>query len=637
MLHFPALVFPGILLLAQVAGGRASLQVEPEQTLWRAQALQQAGDLEGAIEQYQAFLAQHPEAAEARVSLGNAYASIGHYQEAIIQYERALEIGGLRDPTGTNYALGRVYLQMAEFEKARHVLAQVVSERSKDKEAIQLLASCYFNLGEWQKVIDLISPLESELEQSPTLTYLLGSALLEGGQVERGTTLVETALKDTDWAEARSRLEARSDWLSRLARRGRALMEKGDYPGAAKHLKRAIALDPKVPSLNATYGKLLRIMNRHDDANQAFLRELEINPDDYDANLNHGLYLFENEQKYEEALARFERALRTRPGDAAVRFHIGLVYNSSNRIEEALQTIKGVVEEHPNFLEGQVTLTGLYYRLGREEEAERHRLAAERLRTSKDGQHLIRLGQLSQASELFERQKKADQSDPEPYFYEGMALWQTQKWQGAVAEFKEAVRLDRDNPKYTIYYSNALAQSGQQDLARAALEFLGRDRWQQLDPRQAWILADTYYQIGEHDQVLQVLDFLAEQDPEDARVDLMRGHIHLLKGDYERARASAEGSIRRQPDNSRAYSLLGTARYKLGDRPGAKEAFLKAVDQDPDNPGHLRKLGALYLELGEYEPAIKYLERAIPAAANYPDIHRLLERAYQARGTASKK
>ncbi len=83
--------------------------------------------------------------------------------------------------------------------------------------------------------------------------------------------------------------------------------------------------------------------------------------------------------------------------------------------------------------------------------------------------------------------------------------------------------------------------------------------------------------------------------------------------------------------------MLGTARYRLGDRPGAKEAFLKAVDQDPDNPDHLRKLGALYLELGEHENAIKYLERARPAAANSPVIHRLLERAYQAGGTGSKK
>ncbi len=246
-------------------------------------------------------------------------------------------------------------------------MSGIVQERPENREALQLLASSHFRLGEGEKVIELLSPLEPELGESPELAYLLGVALVENGQVERGAPLVETGLQQTDSAEVRFML-------------GRALLEKGDYFGAASQLERAIALDPRVPSLNATYGKLLRTMTRHDEANEAFLRELEINPDDYDSNLFHGMYLSENEQKYDEALACFERALRTRPGDAGVRFQIGLVYNYANRIEEALQTVKEVVEELPDFLDGQVTLTGLYYRLGREEDAERHRVAAEGLR-----------------------------------------------------------------------------------------------------------------------------------------------------------------------------------------------------------------------------------------------------------------
>ncbi len=629
MLQIPAIAaLAGFLLLAQS---------EPEKALRRAVQLQQDGDLNGAIEQYQALLAQYPALAEARLKLGNAYASSGRYQDAVAQYEQALESGGLENPTATKYALGWARVRMADFARAKQVLVQVVADGSKGREALQLLASCHFNLGEWQEVIDLLAPLETELSQSPPLTYLLGVALEEDGRAEEGTPLVENALKDTDWPTSRFRSEMRADWLNRLARRGSELMENGDYPGAARHLERALTLDPRVPTLNATYGKLLRLMNRHDTANQAFLHELEINPDDYDANLYRGIFLFENEQKYDDALAHLQRALKARPGDADARFQMGLVYNSANRIEESVQTIKSVVDENPNFLEGHVTLAGLYFRLGREEEAERHRVAAERLRTSRDGQHLIKMGQISQATELFQRQKQADPSDPEPYFQEGMARWQEQDWQSAAAEFKEAVRLGNGNPKYAVYYSNALAQSGAHELAQPVVESLGRDRWPQLNSRQAWILGDTYFQMGEHNRVLQVLDFLAQREPKNARVDLMRGQIHLRKRDYEQARIFAEGSIRRQPYNDLAYSLLGTARYLLGDMPGAKEAFLKAVEQAPDDPNHLRKLGALYLELGETEPAIETLERARPAAARFPSINRLLERAYRARETGSKK
>ncbi|MCY3775694.1 MAG: tetratricopeptide repeat protein, partial [Candidatus Aminicenantes bacterium] len=155
MLHLPAITaLAGFLLLAQS---------EPEKALRRAVQLQQDGDLKGAIEQYQALLAQNPDLAEARVKLGDAYASSGRYQDAVAQYEQALESGGLENPAGARYALGLAHFRMADFERAKQVLVQVVAAGSKGRESLQLLASCHFNLGEWQKVIDLLSPLEMEL------------------------------------------------------------------------------------------------------------------------------------------------------------------------------------------------------------------------------------------------------------------------------------------------------------------------------------------------------------------------------------------------------------------------------------------------------------------------------------------
>ena len=630
MLHLRAFrVLGRWLLLVQVGVGGWALAQQgpdtPEQILRRAVEQQQAGDLEGAIRDYEAFLSRYPGAAEVRFTLGNAYGQTGKLQKAIAHYQQALQSGDLIDPTAARLTLGWTYFQAAEFEKARDLVAGVVKERPENRDALQLLASSYLRLGEWKKTIELLSPLESELVESPELSYVLGAALVENGQVSKGVSLVEAGLLQSDSAEVRLTL-------------GQALIENGDYFGALKHLERAIALDPGTPSLNATYGHLLRIMTRHDEANDAFLRELEINPDDYDSNRFHGIFLYKNEQKYEEALACFERALRARPGDVAVRFQIGLVYNYTNRIEEALQVVKGVVEEHPDFLDGQVALIGLYYRLGREEDAERHRAEAERLRANQDGQHLILQRQFSQAVELFERQKKANPSDPEPYFFKGMALSQAQDWPGAVAEFKEAVRLDPDNPSHAVSYANALARTGEPKLALASLDSLGKAPWKQLDPRLGWLLADTYYQTEEHDRALAVLDFLAGQDPENANVDLMRSQIRLGKGDFEGARESAEASLQSQPDNNApAHSVLGKARYQLGDKPAAKAAFLKAVDQDPTNPHHLRKLGALCLQMGDYEQAIKYLERARPAAADFPDIPRLLGNAYQARAHGAKK
>ncbi len=312
MLHLRAFrVLGRWLLLVQVGVGGWALAQQgpdtPEQILRRAVEQQQAGDLEGAIRDYEAFLSRYPGAAEVRFTLGNAYGQTGKLQKAIAHYQQALQSGDLIDPTAARLTLGWTYFQAAEFEKARDLVAGVVKERPENREALQLLASSYLRLGEWKKTIELLSPLESELVESPELSYVLGAALVENGQVSKGVSLVEAGLLQSDSAEVRLTL-------------GQALIENGDYFGALKHLGRAIALDPGTPSLNATYGHLLRTMTRHDEANDAFLRELEINPDDYDSNRFHGIFLYENEQKYEEALACFERALRARPGDVAVRF-----------------------------------------------------------------------------------------------------------------------------------------------------------------------------------------------------------------------------------------------------------------------------------------------------------------------------
>ena len=621
MLHLWTLrPLAGTLLLAQMTGGWAWSQNEtpaPEQILRRAGELQQAGDLEGAIEQYQVLLTQYPEAAEVRFGLGSTYAAMGNFRDAIPHFEQALQSGTLRDSSAARSILGWAYFQDAEFEKARDLLTETVREQPDNMEALQLLASSHLSLNENKKVIELLSPLESDLGRSPDLAFLLGTALIQDGQIERGGQLASTALQTRDSAEARLTL-------------GRARMMRVDLMGAVQELERALELNPRLPTLNSTYGKLLRVMTREDEANQAFLRELEISPDDYDSNLFHGIYVYDSQQDYEEALACFQRALRARPDEPAVRFQIGLVYNSMNRLDEALRTVREVVEEYPDFLEGQVTLTRLYYRLGREEDAERHHHIAQGLRTNRDGQQLIQQRQFSRAVDLFDHQIKADPTDPRPYFYSGMALGQMGDWSGAAGQLAEAVRLDSANSRYTIAYANALSRSGQREAASVAVSSFDQARLNELEPALLWLLSETYHRTGRQTEALQVLDVLAQNDPDDARVDLLRGQIYLVQGDFERARGFAERSIEGQPtNNALAYSILGAARYQLGDKEGAKQVLLQAVDQDPDNADYLGKLGAVCLELGENQEAIKYLERARPGAGDSREIARLLERAYQ--------
>ncbi|MFZ0428464.1 MAG: tetratricopeptide repeat protein, partial [Acidobacteriota bacterium] len=216
-----------------------------------------------------------------------------------------------------------------------------------------------------------LGPFEKTQGDDKALIYLLGTSLIYDGQTLRGQKLVDRIFSQGDSVEGHLIL-------------GTAQLLVKDYPAAAKEFEKALQLDPKCPSANGSYGLALKEMSRIDDAAVYFRRELEINPYDFDANLYLGIYLYKTEQKYDEAQALFERALGIRPGSPDARYHLGLVYLLKGDLQRALAILESVVKEVPDYMEGHAALTTLYYRLGRKEDAKRHRAIVERLRAERD-------------------------------------------------------------------------------------------------------------------------------------------------------------------------------------------------------------------------------------------------------------
>jgi Tfp pilus assembly protein PilF len=113
-------------------------------------------------------------------------------------------------------------------------------------------------------------------------------------------------------------------------------------------------------------------------AAEQFRKELELNPNDFEANLFLGV-LAKQEQKYDEAMARYRRALLVRPGNLGVRQQIGSLLLLTGSLHEALEVLEGVVKEAPSFPEAHVSLATLYYRLKRKEDGDRERAIVKEL------------------------------------------------------------------------------------------------------------------------------------------------------------------------------------------------------------------------------------------------------------------
>ena len=366
MNRFPASVVCLLVILSHARGRAAQDERSPQDLLKEAQSLQQAGKLDEAIADYRLILKTYPDVAPVRSDLGAALAGEGRYQEAIVEYERALQLQPLPQ-IRLNLALA--YYKADKLELAVDNLKKVHEQMPDDLRAAMLLADCYLRQGQNKDVIEVLDPLQAAHGDDMGLIYMLGTALVRDGQLARGQVIINRILKDGDSAESRLLL-------------GTTELAVHQPQAAVADLQKAIELDPKLVSAHSIYGRALMEAANPDEAQKAFRAELSINPNDFDSNLYLGVFL-KDEQRYDEALPYLQHALEVRPGDPGAQYQIAAVHLAKGDFSDAQRELEELVKASPDFLEAHVSLATLYYRLKRKEDGDRERAIVTKLTAEK--------------------------------------------------------------------------------------------------------------------------------------------------------------------------------------------------------------------------------------------------------------
>lgn len=335
---------------------------EADKLLAQAMELHQAGDLMGAVEGYEAALQLESDRPDIRSNLGAAYVRLGRFNDAVAQYQKAL---ALADNPAIRFNLGLVFYKSNRIEDAVQVLQQVLAADASNGPASLLLADCLLQTGRDQDVIDLLTPREGQFGDDLAYAYLLGTALVRHGEAQRGQAFIDRIFQKGDSAEGRLLM-------------GIALMAQRDYPAALPELAKAVELNPALPSVHVQFGRALLGSGDQQAAAREFRRELERNPNDFQANLQLGI-LYKNEKRFDEALLCLQRAESVRPGDVGLRHAMAAVHLGTGDVERAREELERVVKDAPAFIDGHVLLASAYYRLKRKEDGDRERLIVEKL------------------------------------------------------------------------------------------------------------------------------------------------------------------------------------------------------------------------------------------------------------------
>ncbi len=376
-----------------------------------------------------------PNNAAAADNLGLSYVGMGKIEEAMDAYRKAINAAHGTDAK-PNFDLGTLLLENGRAQEAVPYLVQATRITPGDAAAHRELGKAFLELNRLQEA-------QAELEKAVTLApeygpthFLLARVFRKRGmedearaETERYSALTAAhSSPETPLQEARSLLERGKLAEAEKAMRSYLDVHKSSADGhyllgyilfkeqdarssLAEYTEGAKYRVPTAAELEAVASDYV-LLKDYPDADKWFSKAVEWNPQDVLGWYYLGRTKY-NENRFEEAIAAFERCLKIEPRNVKAEDNLGLSYEGLNRNDEAMAAYRAAIEWQKDAV---VKNPGPYLDLGsllvdsdRSEESvpyllEAARLAPEEYRVHRQlGKAYEHLNQLEKAGAELER------------------------------------------------------------------------------------------------------------------------------------------------------------------------------------------------------------------------------------------
>jgi predicted Zn finger-like uncharacterized protein len=602
-------------LTALEAFGRALGKQQSARAQWAmARAYYVLGDGDKTRAAAQATLQLNPNHAGARVTIGRSLIVEGKIDEA---YDLLQVPAGLAP-------VGGVSLQVAGSDKsaALGLIAQIEQRRGRLGAAREM----------YQKALELdTSNIEAAVgaarlvlldglyqEAYTRFQTVLGSKIPPGAEMDptgKPKLVVEAklgaaeALVAMDKAQDAKKLLADLEtpepvnanveiWLGKVAE---AL---GDSQGAVRHLRNAIALEPKAIGAYMALAQHYTDTKRPDEA-VGVLVEAQQNVE-ITAEVRRLLGWAELQRhRIDDAITQFRAALEMEPRDSSAHYGLAIAYRRKLLLEEAGAALAkveeldakfpGIALEKGRLAEARGDMEGAAASYRRALEASPNDAALR----SRLGAVLVLSGKIEDGEALLREVLEAQPYSAEAEHYLGRIELERRDLATARQHFLRASNLEPDSGLYRMYVAWAALESNEMTAALRELDAALR-----LDPT----LGDAYWLR--------------------ARIEIRAGTVRDALNDLRKA-------IELNPHRVEAWAAMGECHYQLGQTNEAIAALEKAVAGDPERAYWWYRLGRLQLDEGRLEPALASLTRAAELGEKAPqdagwlaDAHRLIGDIY---------
>jgi tetratricopeptide (TPR) repeat protein len=331
---------------AQTAGEATTAQFQ------QAAEAMRAGDFDGAATGFAAVIRQAPAFAEAHFNLGLVNEERGHYDDAIKNFEKAVTLKPHLH--GANLFLGITQFRLNHLEQARTAIAKEAASYPKDASAWMWLGVVCLAQDKPEDAADALDKAAKLKPDDQDILYHRGRAHL---LVSKNSYAEMFKVNSQSWLVHRVLAQANS--------------EAERHTDAIAEYEAAIKLAPTQPGLHEELGSEYRAVNKVEDAEVAFKKELEIDPYNVLAKYKLGAIAVEKGDgaKGKELI---EAAQQEKPNLVHLDYNLGraemLLGNNETAVAHFEQTVK--IDKDPDVIEqAWYQLGTTYRRLHRMDEA----------------------------------------------------------------------------------------------------------------------------------------------------------------------------------------------------------------------------------------------------------------------------
>lgn len=564
---------------AAIAAYKRALELDPSSAEIRvelATMYARRGEMEDAVAAANAALERDADHVEAHRLLGmisaeaaergggsaaDDAAALEAARTAIDHLERALKGAHLEAATATRLALGRLWLQTGQDQKAVAVLRQAMTDEPGLPQAIALLAQAYTRLGRGTEAIDLLT---DAARQDPGFYASLGEAYEREQRWPDAAAAYGRAAsfnpRDTNirarWAQALLNTDDAAD--ARRARdvllevvQGnptsgwplylltRAQRETGDLEGAENSARRLLALTPTGVSGAHALAQILAQRRAFPEVIDVLAPLVDKLPAGREADqallLTHLGFAYLETHQLPECVASFERALALDPRDGSLPAYLGQALNAAGQYDRALAVVRPRRVAHAADLRLARVEADAMRGQGRVEEGAAVLQALVDGRESSAaafqalGEYYASARRYAEAARVLERAMSAYPDDVNLVFQHAAMLERQKRRADAERAFRGVIARDPLHAPALNYLGYMLTERGERLQEALALITRAVD----LDPHNGAYLDSlgwAYFRLGNLDAAEQHLRVAAGQLPRDSVVQDHWGDLLARRG-----------------------------------------------------------------------------------------------------------